>query len=119
MKKLIALLLALVMVMALAACGATETKEPETQPTEPSAEATEPTEDTTTEEPTSDEVAVMTYEEFMAAELEAKVCVETYVQATQSWWEDKITLRCQRRRRLLHLRAGLLRGRFRQDGSRR
>ena len=92
MKKLIALLLALVMVLALAACGATETKEPETQPTEPSAEATEPTEDTTTEEPATDEVAVMTYEEFMAAENEAKVCVETYVQAHQSWWDNKITV---------------------------
>ena len=95
MKKLIALLLALVMVLALAACGATETKEPETQPTEPSAEATEPTEDTTTEEPTTDEVAVMTYEEFMAAENEAKVCVETYVQAHQSWWDNKITVYAQ------------------------
>ena len=94
MKKLIALLLALVMVMTLAACGATETKEPEVAPTEPS-QATEPTEDTTTEEPTeptTDEVAVMTYEEFMAAEVEAKVCVETYVQATQSWWDNKITV---------------------------
>ena len=94
MKKLIALLLALVMVLALAACGTTETQEPETQPTEPSGEVADPTDPTDEQpsEPTGDEVAVMTYEEFMAAELEAKVCVETYVQATQSWWEDKITV---------------------------
>ena len=94
MKKLIALLLAMVLVLALAACGTTETQEPETQPTEPTGEVEQTPDDTTTEEPndTTDEVAVMTYEEFMAAELEAKVCVETYVQATQSWWEDKITV---------------------------
>jgi len=93
MKKLIALLLALVMVLALAACGTTETKEPETQPTEPTGEVADPTEPTG-EEPT-DEVTVMTYEEFMAAENEAKVTVETYVQATQSWWDNKITVYAQ------------------------
>ena len=97
MKKLIALLLALVMVLALAACGTTETKEPENEATgdvaEPTGDAVEPTGDTD-EEPT-DEVTVMTYEEFMAAENEAKVTVETYVQATQSWWDNKITVYAQ------------------------
>ena len=32
-------------------------------------------------------VSVMSYEEFIAAELNAEVTVETYVQAKQSWWE--------------------------------
>ena len=41
---------------------------------------------------TAEEVTVMTHEEFMAAELESAVVIETYVQATQSWWEDKITV---------------------------
>jgi len=41
---------------------------------------------------TTEEVTVMTYEEYMAAELESAVVIETYVQATQSWWEDKITV---------------------------
>ena len=82
----------MVLVLSLAACGAAETQEPETQPTEPATEATEPTENTT--EPT-DEVTVMTYEEFMAAELESKVTVETYVQAHQSWWDNKITVYAQ------------------------
>ena len=45
MKKLIALLLALVMVFALVACGTTETTET-TEPTEPTTETTEPTEPT-------------------------------------------------------------------------
>ena len=38
---------------------------------------------------------VMTYEEYVAAELETEVVVETYVQAKQSWWEDKATVYTQ------------------------
>jgi len=38
---------------------------------------------------------VMTYAEFMDAEIDAEVVVETYVQAKQSWWEDKATLYTQ------------------------
>ena len=32
---------------------------------------------------------VMTYEEYVAAELDSEVTVETYVQAKQGWWEDE------------------------------
>ena len=35
---------------------------------------------------------VMTYAEFAAADLYSEVVVETYVQATQSWWDNKITV---------------------------
>ena len=35
---------------------------------------------------------VMTYAEYAAAALEADVVIEAYVQATQSWWQDKITV---------------------------
>ena len=38
---------------------------------------------------------VMTYEEYMAAELDSEVTIETYVQAKQSWWEDKATVYTQ------------------------
>lgn len=38
---------------------------------------------------------VMTYEEYVAADLESEVVVETYVQAKQSWWEDTATLYTQ------------------------
>ena len=37
----------------------------------------------------------MSYEEYMAADLDSQVTVETYVQAKQSWWEDKATLYTQ------------------------
>ncbi|MBO6060644.1 MAG: hypothetical protein J6P98_00815 [Clostridia bacterium] len=35
---------------------------------------------------------VMTYAEYDAAELDAEVVIETYVQAKQSWWDNKATL---------------------------
>ena len=38
---------------------------------------------------------VMTYEEYVEAELDTEVVVETYVQAKQSWWEDKATVYTQ------------------------
>ena len=38
---------------------------------------------------------VMTYDEYVAAALDSEVVVETYVQAKQSWWEDKATLYTQ------------------------
>ena len=38
---------------------------------------------------------VMTYEEYMAADLDTQVTVATYVQAKQSWWEDQATVYSQ------------------------
>lgn len=38
---------------------------------------------------------VMTYAEYIAAELDTEVVVETYVQAKQSWWENKATVYTQ------------------------
>ena len=34
----------------------------------------------------------MTYAEYAAAEMDAEVVIEAYVQATQSWWDNKITV---------------------------
>ena len=91
MKKFIALLLALTMVLAFAGCASTQ--EPTEAPTEaPTTVATEPA---TTAAPTEAEAAVMTHEEYMAAELDAPVVIETYVQGHQSWWDNKITVYCQ------------------------
>ena len=41
------------------------------------------------------EVELMTHEEYAAAEIDAPVYVETYVQATQSWWDNKIKVYAQ------------------------
>ena len=69
MKKIFALIMALVMVASLAACGGT------TEPTTGTTEAT---------------VKVMSYAEFVAAELDTPVVVESYIQATQGWWDNAI-----------------------------
>lgn len=75
MKKIFAVLLALSMVFALAACTSGSN--------EPAAE------------PEVDIFAkgegVMTYAEYAAADLDTEVTIETFVQATQSWWDNTIT----------------------------
>ena len=60
MKKILAMILASAMVLALAGCGNGSDAKSE---------------------------GVMTYAEYKAAALETKVTVETYVQAKQGWWE--------------------------------
>lgn len=39
-----------------------------------------------------DTTKTMSYDEYVAAELDAEVVVDVYVQATQSWWDNKITV---------------------------
>ncbi len=39
--------------------------------------------------------ATMSHDKYMAAAIDSEVTVVTYVQATQSWWENKITVYCQ------------------------
>ena len=69
MKKTIALLLCLLLILALAAgCSGGGDKK---------------------------SAGVMTYAEYAAAALDTKVVIETYVQAKQSWWEDKATVYTQ------------------------
>ena len=38
---------------------------------------------------------VMTHADYVAADIDAEVVVETYVQAKQSWWDNKATVYCQ------------------------
>lgn len=71
MKKLLALVLASAMTLAIAGCGAKE------------ADSDKKSE------------GVMTYEEYVAAAVDTEVVIETYVQAKQSWWEDKATVYTQ------------------------
>lgn len=114
MKKIVSLSLAVAMALTFTACGSKEdagtaTTVAETTAAE-SAEETTAADDAAKEDAdTAEETTaasqqapsgeksegVMTYEEYMAAELETEVVVETYVQAKQSWWEDKATLYTQ------------------------
>ena len=83
MKKLLALVLALVMVCCLFGCA--NTGDADNTTTEATTESTAETTDDTAAQ-------AMSYDEYVAAELESEVTVNCYVQATQSWWEDKITV---------------------------
>lgn len=76
MKKFLAILLAAAFAVALIGCAA-----------KPAAEATEDIH--------AKSEGVMTYAEYAAAELDSAVVVETFVQAKQSWWEDKATVYTQ------------------------
>jgi len=98
MKKKTVFMMAAVMTLAL---GSMNVYAEEAATEEAAAEETteEAAEEETAEEPATDEAeaasGVMTYADYVAAELDSEVVVETYVQAKQSWWEDKATLYTQ------------------------
>lgn len=79
MKKVFAILLACLAVLTMFGCKGTEENA-----TESDASATAAEESATA----ADDVKVMTYAEFIAAETDSKVTIEAYVQAKQSWWKD-------------------------------
>lgn len=85
MKKILALVLAALMLFACVACGTTDDTTADNTVTD----APE------TNAPETDDVKVMTYAEYDAAALDAPVVIEAYVQATQSWWDNKITVYTQ------------------------
>ncbi len=104
MKKSVLLPLALALVLTVAGCGnepAAPTQESQSSvesTTESTVEnSTESTVENSTEASSSEEnqVTVMSYAEYIAAELQTEVTVETYVQAKQSWWQDKATVYTQ------------------------
>lgn len=107
MKKTVALSMALTLALSLAGCGQSNNAAPTTAAETTAAETTaaETTSEAAAEESSAENSAaeagsgksegVMTYEEYMAAELESEVVIETYVQAKQSWWENKATLYTQ------------------------
>ncbi|MCF0112249.1 MAG: hypothetical protein HUJ58_10145 [Erysipelotrichaceae bacterium] len=77
MKKVLVVLMSLLMVVSLAACGGNKENG-----------GNEPTPDVKGE-------GVMTYAEYAEAALDTEVVVETYVQAKQSWWDNKATVYTQ------------------------
>lgn len=111
MKKYLAVMMTAAMTFALAGCGASgETAEDaqvqeSAEETAESAQTDEAFGETAETEQTEEANAVeaqaeksegvMTYEEYVAADIDTEVVVETYVQAKQSWWEDKATVYTQ------------------------
>lgn len=99
MKKILATVLTLALAASVAGCGAKTT-----ETTAAATEAETTVAETTAEETTAAETeavadekseGVMTYEEYAAAEVDTEVTIEAYVQAKQSWWEDKATVYTQ------------------------
>ena len=96
MKKLTVSVLALAMALSLAACGGGSASSSEAASSEAASSEAVSSEAAITEATESTaEVSVMSYADYAAAEVDSPVCVETYVQAKQSWWEDKATLYTQ------------------------
>ena len=96
MKKLTVSVLALAMALSLAACGGGSASSSEAASSEAASSEAVSSEAASTEATESTaEVSVMSYADYAAAEVDSPVCVETYVQAKQSWWEDKATLYTQ------------------------
>lgn len=101
-KKMVSVLLASAMVLSLSACGKTEeaaeapaneveeTAEAAEETTEAATEeTTEAAAEETTEETTEAAGDVMSYADYVAADVDTEVTVETYVQAKQGWWENE------------------------------
>ena len=89
MKKILVLALACVLAFALVACGddaVVTTNAPET--TEAPVVTTEAPVETTA----APAAEVMSYAEYAAADLDTPVVIEAYVQAHQSWWDNKVTV---------------------------
>ena len=105
MKKFTAVFAAAVLMLSLSACGKTTDVPEVPQPDidlEAIQEATQnfPEVDVdalTDTEPETDaeDDSVMSYADYAAAAIDDEVCVVTYVQAHQSWWDNKITVYCQ------------------------
>ncbi|MBQ3798522.1 MAG: hypothetical protein II842_19965 [Butyrivibrio sp.] len=110
MKKTLAVVLTMGLALSFVGCGSKEAS----QVADTAAEVASTVEETTTEvaetaTETATEVAetvseaagdvkgegVMSYADYEAAALDTEVVVETYVQAKQSWWEDKATFYTQ------------------------
>ncbi len=101
MKKIISIVLVAMLAFAFAACGETEvtTVADTTEAVVDTTAAETTVADTTAAETTGADAvefpAVMSYAEYAAAELDTAVTVECYVQAHQSWWDNKVTVYAQ------------------------
>ncbi len=70
MKKILSLLMTLTVALSCVGCGSAGNSDAKSE-------------------------GVMTYAEYAAAELETEVVIEAYVQAKQSWWDNKATVYAQ------------------------
>ena len=96
MKKLLVLLMALVMCLGcLAACGDNEANTSSEASSVAASSAAESSEVSEGPDIHAKSEGVMTWAEYDAAELEAAVVIEAFVQGKQSWWDNKCTVYAQ------------------------
>ena len=88
MKKILAILLAAAMLVTVCVLASCNKQEETTQTTQTQAPVVTEA-DTTAQQPSVD---VLSHEQYVAAALETKVVIESYVQGKQSWWDNKATL---------------------------
>ena len=93
MKKIICLVL--VCVLAFAAVACVDTPEGTTTTTTTTTTSNTPVVTPNDADTTTKSEGVMTWAEYMAADLKTKVTIEAYVQGHQSWWDNKITIYAQ------------------------
>ena len=95
MKKLLSMLLALCVVCSLAACASTGDGSQSDASQSSSASGSGSQADGSQADGSQTDAQVMSYAEYMAADLESQVTIQAYVQAKQSWWEDQATVYAQ------------------------
>ena len=108
MRKIVCAVLALCLAASMAACAgnttsgsstasdSSVTSETSVSQEETSSDvASEDTDSQSSEEGSEASGEILSYEEYMAAELDSEVTIQAYVQAKQSWWEDKATVYLQ------------------------
>ena len=101
MRKILALVLALCLALSMAACAGDNTSSSESSAAEESSQAEESSEEASEESSEAEEEAsqsseaesapVMSYDEYMAAEVDDAVTIQAYVQAKQSYYAEQGT----------------------------
>lgn len=76
MKKILAFLLIVTCILSLVACGKDD-------------------DETTNVDPNAKSEGTLTYDEYIAAELDSEVVIEAFIQAKQGWWDNKATFYLQ------------------------
>ncbi len=97
MKKILAVLLTFALAIPFASCNNTnDDVTPDTGDDTNVVENVDGAEEENKDDGSAEEeTKAMTYDEYAAAELDTEVVVETYVQAKQSWWDNKATIYTQ------------------------
>ncbi|MCC8168008.1 MAG: hypothetical protein LIO37_01530 [Clostridiales bacterium] len=104
-KRVLSIFMAAVMAVAMAGCGTasgdseasdSQSESAESESAESEASEAEDSEDAVDAEGTeAASTDVMTYAEYIAADVDTQVTIDGYVQAKQSWWEDTATVYLQ------------------------